>query len=217
MFTDSKLQLSQFFQLRQELGMPINAIIGYSEIIIEELEEIGKDAVYLPELELIRQYGENLLASLNKCLNPTTVPTNQLDLREMIQNPRLLDELEKPTQLVIDGSDRLISLVEEDFIDEIGKINSAANKLLGKINTLVESTPKIEPLEDPAPEPDKTLLPDKIALDSDRQKTAVKDYNILVVDDSMTNREVLSEQVEAEGYQVATAKDGRQKSINDVS
>ena len=211
MFTDSKLQLSQFFQLRQELGMPINAIIGYSKIIIEELEGIGKDAAYLPEIEQIRQYGENLLASLNNCLDPTAMPTNQLDLREVIQNPQLLDELEKPTQLVIDGSERLISLVEDDFIDEIGKINSAANKLLGKINTLVEPTPEIELLEDTAPDLDKTTpLVDEIILDSERQKSAVTDHSILVVDDSMTNREVLSKQVEAEGYQVATAKDGTQ-------
>ena len=208
MFTD-KLQLSQVFQLRQELGMPINAIIGYSEIIIEELEEIGKNAAYLPELEQIRQYGENLLASLNNCLNPTAMTSDRLDLREAIQNPQLLDELEKPTQLVIDGSDRLISLVEDDFIDEISKINSAANKLLKKINRLVESTPKIALLEDTAPDRE-TLLSDEIASDGDRQLAAATDYNILVVDDSMTNREVLSKQVEAEGYQVATAKDGRQ-------
>ncbi|MEO1341723.1 MAG: SpoIIE family protein phosphatase, partial [Cyanobacteria bacterium J06635_13] len=35
-------------------------------------------------------------------------------------------------------------------------------------------------------------------------------YTILVVDDSSTNREILSKQVEAEGYRVATAGNGKQ-------
>ena len=86
--------------------MPINAIIGYSEIIIEELEEINRDAAYLPEIEQIRQYGENLLASLNNYLDPMAVPTNQLDLQAVIQNLQSLERLEKPTRLVIDQSDR---------------------------------------------------------------------------------------------------------------
>ena len=189
--------------------MPINAIIGYSEIIIEELEEINRDAAYLPEIEQIRQYGENLLASLNNYLDPMAVPTNQLDLQAVIQNLQSLERLEKPTRLVIDQSDRLISLVEDDFIDEIEKINSAANKLLEEINRLVESTPEIE-LEDTASDLNETSVLENIALNSDRQESVTTDYNILVVDDSMTNREVLSKQVEAEGYQVATAKDGRQ-------
>ncbi|MGL5836528.1 MAG: PP2C family protein-serine/threonine phosphatase [Waterburya sp.] len=37
-----------------------------------------------------------------------------------------------------------------------------------------------------------------------------KGYRILVVDDSVINREILADQVQAEGYQVATAKDGKQ-------
>ncbi|MGL5833174.1 MAG: response regulator, partial [Waterburya sp.] len=37
-----------------------------------------------------------------------------------------------------------------------------------------------------------------------------KAYKILVVDDSGLNREILAAQVQAEGYQAATAKDGQQ-------
>ena len=65
MFTDSNSPLSQLFQLRQELGIPINAIIGYSEMIIEEIAEINQDVTYLPELEQIRACGVELLTSVN--------------------------------------------------------------------------------------------------------------------------------------------------------
>ena len=44
MFTDSNSPLSQLFQLRQELGIPINAIIGYSEMLEESAQEEGRES-----------------------------------------------------------------------------------------------------------------------------------------------------------------------------
>ena len=66
MHIDRQSQLSILFRLRQELGMPINTIIGYSEIIIEEIEELNREVEYLAQLEQIRECGVELLASM-KC------------------------------------------------------------------------------------------------------------------------------------------------------
>ena len=41
MTTDSTSQLSLLSHLRHELRTPINAIVGYSEMIIEEMEDMG--------------------------------------------------------------------------------------------------------------------------------------------------------------------------------
>ena len=205
-----KSQLSQLFKLRQELGMPINAIIGYSEVIIEEITEIDLDTGYLCELEEIRASGEELLASLNSFLDPDSLVANQLDIQDILNNSQLKSQLEKPTRLVIVRSQELISQVEDSFLLDVEKIHRAANKLLKEINGLIDLATPIQLIADTAPDHGSDLLNRELTNVGFSSSLTQSEYIILVVDDSATNREVLSKQVEAEGYQVATAKDGKQ-------
>jgi serine phosphatase RsbU (regulator of sigma subunit) len=208
MFTDHKSQLSQLLQLRHELGIPINAIIGHSEMIIDEIAEVNQDVPYLRELKQIRLCGMELLAAVNTFFDPTILPQDSLALETIRSNPQLKIQLEQPTQLVIASSQQLISLVDQNFLLEIEKINRAANQLLQEIQGLVEVS-KIELLEDTAPDINPDFLSAGFTLNGP-QPAATPAYRILVVDDSAINREILAVQVEAEGYQVATAKDGKQ-------
>lgn len=210
MFTDSNSPLSQLFQLRQELGIPINAIIGYSEMIIEEIAEINQDVTYLPELEQIRACGVELLASVNIFFDPTKLTKDWQDLQSIISNPQLQTQLAKPTQMVIDRSQQLISLVDKNFLLEVRQINRAANQLLQEIPRLIEvPTSDIEILEDTVLDISTSVLTNRFPLDK-YQLSQARGYKVLVVDDSAINREILADQVKAEGYQTATAKDGKQ-------
>jgi len=209
MFTDHKSQLSQLSQLRQELGIPINAIIGHSEMIIEEIAQINQDVAYLQELEQIRLCGVELLAAVNTFFDPTVLPDNSLALETIRSNPQLKIQLEQPTQLVIASSQQLISLGDKNFLLEIKQINRAANQLLQEIQELTEVS-KIELLEDTVLDINTDSLLSGFVLNDPPAATATPEYRILVVDDSAINREILATQVQAEGYQVATAKDGKQ-------
>ncbi len=130
MSTDSKSHSSVLSHLRHELRTPINAIVGYSEMIIEEIAEIGLEVEYLAELEEIRSYGAELLSLIDTYLNPAISPSNQLDLATIINNPAIKIELAKPTKLVIHNCQQLINSIEQDFVKDLEKINHAANKLL---------------------------------------------------------------------------------------
>ncbi|MEY2833955.1 MAG: hypothetical protein RLZZ574_3214 [Cyanobacteriota bacterium] len=210
MFTDSNSPLSHLFQLRQELGIPINAIIGYSEMIIEEIAEINQDVTYLPELEQIRACGVELLASVNIFFDPTKLTKDWQNLQSIISNPQLQTQLAKPTQVVIDHSQQLISLVDKNFLLEVRQINRAANQLLQEIPRLIEvATSDIEILEDTTLNLSTSVLANRFPLDQ-YQLSQARGYTVLVVDDSAINREILADQVKAEGYQTATAKDGKQ-------
>jgi sigma-B regulation protein RsbU (phosphoserine phosphatase) len=211
MFTDSNSPLSQLFQLRQELGIPINTIIGYSEIIIEEIAEINQDVTYLPEIKQIRACGVELLASVNTFFDPTRLTRDGQDLQSIISNPQLQTQLAKPTQVVIDRSQQLISLVDKNFVLEVEQINRAANQLLQEIPKLIEvATSDIKLLEDTVLDLNTDPLLNRFALEQDQLAETTRGYTVLVVDDSAINREILADQVKAEGYQTATAKDGKQ-------
>ena len=220
MSTDSQSQLSILAHLRHELRTPINAIIGYSEMIIEEIEEIDRDVEYLDELEQIRECGAQLLASINTFLNPATLSNNQLNLQEIITNPELQIELQKPTKVVISHCQRLIPLIETDFIADLKKISTAANRLLQEIDDLLTISPQeidSSPPDNLPEEPIAQPLEIDIIIDSGsllsmelEQPLETSNYTILIVDDNASNRDLLARQVKVQGYRVATAADGRQ-------
>ncbi|MEO1672189.1 MAG: SpoIIE family protein phosphatase [Cyanobacteria bacterium J06631_2] len=198
MSTNGSSQLSRLIPLRQ-LGIPINKIIGYSEIILKELKSINQGTAHLQEIEQLREYGVRLLASLNGLFPPTVVSKTNAPLN--ISRARFTNELIKPTQLTIARSQALTSLIGANFNHELEQINLAATKLLAEINGLLEVPAKVRLLED---------TPIKSSAVADSLSPSDKIYTILVVDDSGTNRAILSKQVEAEGYRVATAGNGKQ-------
>ena len=203
MFIDGKLQLSQLIRLRQALGVPIDAIVDYSEIILEELKGLEREADYFLEIEQIGKYGRQLLASIDTFLNPAV--SEWSNPSQIISGSQLKTELEKPTRLVIDSTQQLVSQVEENLVAEIEKINLAANQLLQEINGLTITTPE-ELLED-------TRINSKNFLNeltANHRRSLRCQYHILVVDDSAMNREVLLDRVKAEGYLATAARDGKQ-------
>ncbi len=212
MSIDHKSQLSFTSHLRQELGMSIGAIIDYSEIIIEEIEEIDHDCEYLYELEQIRECGVELIASINSFLDLATLPKSQLNLPAIVNSNKLTIELKKPTQLVIDNCQHLISLIEEDFLVEVEKINRAANRLLEEIKGLIEILPPENNISSDILGAETEVMADGDLLSTINLETSAGTYNytILIVDDSITNRKFLARQVAAQNYQVATAANGKQ-------
>lgn len=214
MSIDNRSKLSLISRLRQELGMPVNAIIGYSEIIIEEIEEVNHDFKYLRELEEIRECGIGLLDSINTFLNSVVVSNSKFSLQQSFKDANLKTALEKPTQLVIDNCQQLISVTQTDFVIELEKINSAANKLLQEIKGLIEISPQevnISEVNIFQETVDVEIVDaDFISRIDSEASVETASSNILIVDDSVTNRKLLARQVEAQNYHVATAANGKQ-------
>jgi len=231
MTIDSQSTLSILSHLRHELRTPINAIIGYSEMLLEEVEETNQDTTEClgEELEQIRECGIQLLASINTFLNPPSLQNNQLNLQEILANPELQVKLQQPTQVVINYCQKLIPTVETDFVADLEKINKAANRLLSEIDNMVNLNPvnlntvNLSPQQpasngmptaslEIAPKPPKSQVNrDKTNSVDNLSSISVSDLStILVVDDNETNRDLLSRQIELQGYQAVTATNGKQ-------
>ena len=221
MTTDSQSQLS-LSHLRHELRTPINAIIGYSEMIVEEFEDMDLDVTYIHNLEEIRDYGVQLLVSINNFLNPATPPKDLLEFERIVSNPDLKVELETSTRVVINNCQQLIPIIEAEFIGDVEKINLAAHKLLQEIANLLKihseeksfGREEIVALETNLPEETASkidiLIDSAILLaEADEQPLNPSKYTILIVDDNATNRDLLSRQVKAQGYKVGVAENGK--------
>ena len=223
MTIDNQSQLS-LSHLRHELRTPINAIIGYSEMIVEEFEDINLGVEYLSELEEIRDCGAKLLVSINHFLNPATVPKSQLELEQIITNPKLKLELQTPTKLVISNCQQLIPVIESEFVADVEKINLAANKLLQEIESLLQANTEADSLikkvgntVSEVRHAEKETVDIDLLIDSgmllaaeSQQPLDHSKYKILIVDDNATNRDLLSRQVTTQGYQAGVAANGKE-------
>lgn len=205
-YTKSELS-STLAHLRHELRTPINAIIGYSEMLLEDIEALALDRRYINELEAIRECGVQLLVKINTFLNPATLTTKQLDLQQIIANPQLKVELQQPTRAVLSYCQQLVDIIEEDFISDLTKIDAAAKRLLTEIDD-INNLAQVQISATTASNSVAVTIPDQPQL---AVISTNKDYDtILVVDDHETNCELLTRQLEVLGYQTVRATNGIQ-------
>ena len=110
---------------------------------------------------------------------------------------------------MIDSCKQLTDSIEADFVSDLEKIDTAANKLLNEIHNL--STTALEPMPSAEAKTGKIkAIAETNLQEIDSEPLDNSQFTILIVDDNATNRDLLSRQVLAQGYQVATAADGKQ-------
>ena len=124
----------------------------------------------------------------------------------------LLHDLRTPLNHIIGYSELLLEQVEEagqtDLLPYLGKVRAAGHQLLTMINDNflpVRSTDEPEPAG--APESPPEALPARRAGDV---SSASAWGSVLVVDDDAANRDLLSQRLERQGYDVVSAGNGRE-------
>jgi len=64
--------------MSHELRTPMNAILGYSEMLIEEAEDVGQDD-FVPDLKKINQAGNHLLSLINDVLDLAKIESGKME------------------------------------------------------------------------------------------------------------------------------------------
>ena len=174
-----------------ELRSPLNHILGYSEIAIEDASDAGCQQV-VNDLRTIHAAGRRLLAVIESTLAPaaravTPVPPETID-RE-VREP--LNQIIGYTELV---AEEAIAAGEEGIAADATKIRQAAERLLAVVAERVMKGFS------------RTLVVGKDT--ADVPLPACEPGVILVVDDSAENREMLSRRLGQLGHEVGFAEDG---------
>jgi CheY-like chemotaxis protein len=201
-------KLSHF---RHELRTPVNHIIGYSEMLREEAEDLGLSD-FIRDLQQMREGGDQLLSVIEDLLNPSPMAA-EVDLIDFpALEAQLRRTLDDPVNQIVRCSRRLqekaTGLGKASLADDLRKIESAARQMLALAQAgVAESGP--DQLGDSV----RAEVPITEARPSSevpvKRSPSAKAGFLLVVDDNATNRDMLSRRLEREGYTVAEAENGR--------
>ena len=204
--------------LRHELRTPINAIIGYSEMLLEDADTKGYEE-FIPDLQKVLQGGRELLALVNNILDPTKSDTAQADHDIDAYGAHLRYALRTPLNSVVGFTEMLLERVEEkgdgEFISDLRKIDSSAQRFLSLINDVVNFA-RVQAGERPEGDASETLSIVKDAVKTIRPMEADSALQIsgggdlLIVDDNEINRDLLTRHLQRQGHNVTVAENGRQ-------
>lgn len=198
---------ASFTTMRDELRTPLKTIIGYAEILIEDARHFGEVSV-LPDLRRIVEVGQTLLTRVDAMVEPSVVDShsNQFDLESFARSIR--HDVRAPLNVILGVTELLLEDTEsrgvKALIPDLQKIQAAAQELLLLSNSIInlsqiaEDEPVLTDLGGTTPFFD---IPDS-------EPTRVPG-TILVADDNLLNRSLLSRFLKNQGYRVLTAEHGR--------
>ena len=208
----ARVQRVALAHVRHELRTPINAIIGYSEMLLEDAEEAGGQAEVAGDLRRIRTGGRELLALVDSILDPERIAA-EADTDLGRYGERIRADLRTPVTGVIGYAEMLLEGGHDELAADLERILGAARHLLelsedivgvatgrtgsggaelGQAAALAQGVlAKLRPLHARAADPGRA-------------------GSLLVVDDNPTNRDLLSRQLARSGYVVATAATGEE-------
>ncbi|MEY4674113.1 MAG: hypothetical protein RL148_1897 [Planctomycetota bacterium] len=125
--------------MSHELRTPMNAILGYSEMLIEELEDEGRDAA-VADLRKIHGAGKHLLALINDVLDLSKIEAGKVELYvESFEVQTVLDEANATlAPLAAKNGNRLV--IEAG--SGIGKIRADLTKVRQSLFNLLSNAAK---------------------------------------------------------------------------
>jgi len=203
---------------RHELRTPVNAIIGYSEMLLEERSERGIDS-FVPDLERIRLQGRRLLELVNEILEPSKAELEKIDftvfgaeVRHHLRTP--LNDVIGYTEMLLEESE---DLSDESVAADLNRIHTAGARMLEMIDELVHvfEIAAGKMALDLKTFQQSDMIQDLVATIQPVTETEIEVPEeergfLLVVDDNEMNRDMLSRRLKRQGHRVAVAENGRQ-------
>lgn len=188
--------------LRQEFVAPAAAIVGFVEILLEDVEQLGLSA-YRRDLERINTAGVSLQRFLDQVLaqqeEPADIEAYRATLRHDLRTP--INAVKGYGEMILEDAE---SDGHEALLPDLRKLLASAEDLLARVDALVAYSGQTDTKE--------ALANDTAArvIDAIRMSDAVPAQKlisgcVLVVDDNESNRDLLARQLTRDGHAVEVA------------
>ena len=190
-------------KIRHDLRTPVGHVIGYSEMIEEELEEAGKhDSAH--DLQAIQNAGQRILALIDDHFSAGKTSPDQISIAD--------------AQFQIRGQLNHISgyaeMLREDFVDDDPDMVADLDKIITAVKAIVSLVENIrldqwEGEETPSKKAHKAKPKENKKAEPEVDQTSLgAGGDILVVDDDPTNREMLKRRLVRNGYTTTSVASG---------
>jgi class 3 adenylate cyclase len=208
----SRQQLSK---IRHDLRTPLNHVIGFSEMLLEEVGEAAP-AEFLRDLRKIQSGGKELVSLINEVFDETNFSASgarrsEIDFELRTAASHIIGYAELLTERAAEQS----SLAQ--CVPDLEKIRRAAAvwlelmaKYLSPLGATGEaSAASLAPEATPGPHHDTDTSLGAVPAASPTLAPGESGF-LLVADDDPGNRDMLARRLQRAGYQVALAENGRQ-------
>jgi class 3 adenylate cyclase len=193
--------------LKHELRTPLNHIIGYSEVLLEEAQDPGRE-IFIPDLQRIHAGGRGLLAVIDELFESRGGKPDGNALQHEIRTQ--LNEIIGYSEMLQEAAS---DHGQTSSIPDFQKIHLAARHLLELVSTrLVEARrPGDKPAEGASTFVRReSLAGPHSAVEVTEVLLPVEPGSLLVVEDNEPSRDMLARRLERLGHTVARAENGRE-------
>ena len=137
--TANKAKSAFLANMSHELRTPMNAIIGYSEMLIEEAEDLDQDG-FIRDLNRINTAGKHLLALINDILDLSKIEAGKMDLYlESFDVGPMLDDVAGTVQSLVHKNNNVL---REERGDDLGAMYADLTKVRQVIFNLLSNACK---------------------------------------------------------------------------
>ena len=125
--------------MSHELRTPMNAILGYSEMLIEEAEDLEQED-FIPDLKKINQAGNHLLSLINDVLDLSKIESGKMEaFTEVFDVGALIDQVAGTAQPLMVKNNNHFRIERSDTL---GNANQDITKLRQSLLNLLSNAAK---------------------------------------------------------------------------
>jgi PAS domain S-box-containing protein len=125
--------------MSHELRTPMNAILGYSEMLMEEAKDVGQDD-FIPDLKKINQAGNHLLSLINDVLDLSKIESGKMEaFAEDIDVGALIDQVSGTAQPLMGKNNNQFKIERGE---QLGRAHQDITKLRQSLLNLLSNAAK---------------------------------------------------------------------------